>query len=437
MRRRNVFPCVMAGLSLLAGACAKRIVPVVPEGEEYVFPTAAPGELSAAETKALGEAWREVRAGDTPAAARRCERLLARRADIVPVQTVLAYARLREGRVDAASTLFASVLERRPDDVAALVGAASAELRRGDADGALGFYRRAQAVAPEDPVVRKRLAALKLQVTDRRMAEAQSALAAGDTEQAALEYRAALRAAPELAVVRLALADILVSGGDPAAALAVLEEDPSADRGVALRLGGLLAGQQEYAGAAEVYERLLARDPEDAAARAGSKAARESLALLAMPEEYRAIEEAPGISRADLAALLAVRVPALRGRGTEDARVVVDISGSWAREYIAAVVALGIMDPYPNHTFQPAAVVRRVDLARAAARALDRWGWPRAAAPAPSDMVPTHLDYGAVERTLGARLMGLTAEGAFEPWRQVSGREAVSVVDALARLAGS
>jgi hypothetical protein len=51
-------------------------------------------------------------------------------------------------------------------------------------------------------------------------------------------------------------------------------------------------------------------------------------------------------------------------------------------------------------------------------------------------MPRSHLDYGAVERVLGAGLMELTPAGAFEPWRPVSGREAREVVDALGRLVG-
>lgn len=437
MRHARVVACVTACLGLLAAACAKRVVPAIPEGESYVFPGAAEGEVSRDEAKALREAWSEILAGDAPAAARRCERLLARRPGLLPAETALAYARLRSGRTEEAAALFAAILDESPEYVPALVGAASAEFRRGDPDGALGLYRRAQAAAPQDALVRKRLAALKLQVTERRMALAEAALAAGDQAQAALEYRAALQAAPEVAGVRLALAELLLAGGDPAAAEAVLEEDPSGDRGVALRLAEVLSGEQHYARAAEVYEALLARDPADAGARAGLTSARESLALLSMPEEYRAIEQAPRVSRADLAALLAVRLPAARSPGEGESRVLVDISGSWAREHIAAVVALGIMDAYPNHTFQPEALVRRVDVARAAARVLDRWRWTRGTSPAPSDMAPTHLDYGAVGRVLAAGLMGLTAEGAFEPWRPVSGREAIEVLDALARLGGS
>ena len=162
--------------------------------------------------------------------------------------------------------------------------------------------------------------------------------------------------------------------------------------------------------------------------------ARESLEMLSMPEEYRRIPESARITRADLAALLATRLPSLRGLGPGEPRVAVDIGGSWAREEVARVLALGIMDVYPNHTFQPGAVVRRVDLARAAAQALDRLGAPRAPAPAPADMSRSHLDYDAVARVLGAGLMGLAPSGAFEPWRPVSGSEAIEVVDAVARL---
>jgi hypothetical protein len=95
-----------------------------------------------------------------------------------------------------------------------------------------------------------------------------------------------------------------------------------------------------------------------------------------------------------------------------------------------------VLDLYPNHTFQPAATVRRVDLARAVARVLERLGWPRAAAPVPADMTRAHLDFDAVERALGAGVMSLAPGGAFEPWRPVSGREALDVVDSVARLVG-
>jgi tetratricopeptide (TPR) repeat protein len=436
MKRRDApLALAMAGALFLV-SCAPRVAPRLPEGEDYVLPAAAPGELSKDEARDLESAWRRIQAGDAAEAGRSLERLLARRPGLLPVETGLAYARLRAGRLDDAAALFDSVLARREDYVPALVGAGSTAFRRGDAEAAVRLYRRAQAAAPNDPLVRKRLAELKVQVADRRMALAQAAVEAGDDAAAAREYRAALEAAPEVAGVRLALADLLEQQGDPVGAVAALEGDPSGDRQVALRLARLLASQHEYARAGEVYRGLLTRNPADAEALAGERAAREGLELLTMAEEYRRIPEASRLSRADLAALLAVKVTALRRIGSHEPRVAVDIGGSWAREYVATVLALGVMDVYPNHTFQPGATVRRVDLARAVSRALEQLRWPIGGTTAPVDMPRSHLDYEAVTRALGAGLMTLAPGGAFEPWRPVTGREGMDVVEALARLVG-
>lgn len=435
--KRPLAPAVV-GLALAVGlaACAKRVVPPIPEGEDYVYPAGRPGELSAEEAGQLREAWAEVLTGDTARAGRRYETLLKRRPDLVPAETGRAYAHLRAGRLEEAASAFAAVLERRPEDLSALVGAGSTAFRRGDLEGAVGFYRRALEAAPDDVAVRKRVAALKLQVTERHMSRAQSAVERGDTRTAAEEYAAVLETAPEVAGVRLALAELLVVAGDRPGAVDVLAADPTSDRQLALRRAALLVEDREFARATEVYAELLAHDPGDAEARAGHEAAREGLELLSMPEEYRRIPGLARITREDLAALIAVRVGALARLGPGEPRVAVDIGASWARDHVARLLALGILDVYPNHTFQPGATVRRVDLARAVARVLDRLAWPPAAAPAPSDMSRAHLDYRSVERVLGAGLMGLSDSGAFEPWRPVSGGEAVAVVDGAARLAG-
>jgi tetratricopeptide (TPR) repeat protein len=429
----------LAVLALLAGAlalgaCAKRIAPPLPQGEEYVYPAPRAGELPQADKATLQLAWREVQAGDTNAAVKRYEKLLRRFPDSAAVRSGLGYARLRAGQVPAAEQAFAATLERDPQDVPALAGQGAIAVRRGELEPAVDLYRRAAAVAPDDAVVRKRLASLKLQVTDRRMAEAEAALERGDSEAAAHAYTKALEVAPELTGVRIALAQVLAGRDDRKAATAVLEADLSGERAVLLELGRLLSEEQEYAHALDVYTRLVAHGPGDEEARAGQRRAREGLESLAMPLEYRAIVDAPRVTRADLAALLAVRVQALRRAGAGEPRVAVDITGSWARDQVARVLALGLMDVYPNHTFQPGATVRRVDLARAAARTLDVLRWPAGAAPPPADMSRAHLDFAVVERVLAAGLMGLTPAGAFEPWRPVTGREAVEVVDALARL---
>ena len=45
--------------------------------------------------------------------------------------------------------------------------------------------------------------------------------------------------------------------------------------------------------------------------------------------------------------------------------------GHWAQQWILPVVRAGVMDTQPNYTFQPAARVRRGDLAQTVSRVLD------------------------------------------------------------------
>ncbi len=426
----------LLGAVLLASACAKRIRPAIPESQDFLFPAPLAGELSAGEATALRRAWGDVLAGDAASARRRLQKLRRPGATRPSVETALAFAELRAGRSDGAAQAFAAVLAGAPRFVPALVGAGSTAAHAGDLDAALDYYRRAASVSAGEPVVRKRLGALKLQVTERHLGRAQLAIEAADLAAAIEEYRLALDAAPEVTGVRLDLADLLQKAGETSAAVAVLASDPSGERPVKLRLAAVLADSEQFAQALAVYRELLDRDPADEAARAGEALVRERLETSLMPEEYRRIPSAVQLTRAELAALLVVRVKALRRVAPGEPQVAVDISGSWAREQIPSALALEVMDVYPNHTFQPGAIVRRIDLARAAGRMLDRLGWPRAAAPVPADMPRSHLDFDAVERVLGAGLMGLTPAGAFEPWRPVSGPEAMEVVDALARLVG-
>jgi tetratricopeptide (TPR) repeat protein len=417
-------------------SCARPPATKPPETPDYVFPAAAPGELTPEEARLIDKGWRDLMAGDVPDAEKTFLKLAGRRPDLVPAQAALGYARLKTGRLPEAATAFSRALALRPDYVPALVGAGVLAQRRQDHPAALDYFRRALAGRPGEASLLRRVAELKLQITERRVAEAHAALEAGDPGTAEARYREALEAAPEVAGVRLELAELLESGGDPSAAADVLEADPSEDRQVLSRLGTLLMGLRQYERALDAWRRVLARDPRDAEALRKSREAISAIEFAKMPEEYQRIPAAPRISRADLAALLSVKLPSLTKVETRAPKVAIDISGSWAREHIVSVLALDVMDVYPNHSFQPGAVVRRGDLARAAARVLDLFRVRSGNGPAPVDMARTNLFYEAAMRVVGAGLMGLTAEGAFEPWRPVTGQEAVEVISGVARLVG-
>ncbi|MBI3932363.1 MAG: tetratricopeptide repeat protein [Acidobacteria bacterium] len=424
----------LAVLAVLA--CAPAVRPRFPEGEDYVFPVARAGELRAEEARRVDEAWRDVLAGRSSSAQKDFRKLLERRPDLVPARVGLAYALLRAGRFDEAGRGFEAALASRPDYLPGLLGAGSAAVRRRDPERALAYYRRALAVDATDATVRRRLGEVKLQVTERRVAEARGALGAGDPERAIEEFARALDVAPELGGLRVELAELLAGRGEIDEAVALLRADPGGDRQVMFRLGDVLSERGDHAGALEAYRRALTRDPKDAEALQRALDARRAWELQQMPPEYQRIFAAPRITRADLAALVAVKVGALARMPRGEPRVAVDISGSWAREHILEVLALDVMDVYPNHTFQPAAMVRRGDLARAVARVLDLLKVPTGAGPVLKDMSANNLFHGAASRAVATGLMDLTPEGAFEAWRPVSGQDAAAVVEALVRLVG-
>jgi hypothetical protein len=138
--------------------------------------------------------------------------------------------------------------------------------------------------------------------------------------------------------------------------------------------------------------------------------------------------------------VLAVRLEPLLGAAQARAGVVMtDIRGHWATPWILAVVRAGVMEPLPNHTFEPAQRVRRADFAQIVHRVLTLAaarnpampaGW-RGARVSIADLPATHPAYPAVSAAVAAGVLALSDAGQFEPGRPVTGRE---LVDAVARL---
>jgi hypothetical protein len=133
----------------------------------------------------------------------------------------------------------------------------------------------------------------------------------------------------------------------------------------------------------------------------------------------------------------------LRAYRSANVAVMTDLRGNWAAPWILAVTRARIMEPFSNHTFQPTANVRRVDLAQAVSRVLSliaaekprlaaRW---RDARPQFSDLAPGHLQYPAAARAVSAGVMAPADGEAFQLARPVTGTEAVDAIGKLAALA--
>ncbi len=147
------------------------------------------------------------------------------------------------------------------------------------------------------------------------------------------------------------------------------------------------------------------------------------------------------MSRAQLAAYLVINLEILQKYSSENPQIIVDIIQHWAQSYIQKVVNLGIMDVFPNRTFQPNQPVSKLELAKAASRVMEiiemngRHRYPADAGPAViPDVPPGHMHYGLISKPVAAGILSLDGDGRFHGSRRVSGSEAISVVNRLKAL---
>jgi hypothetical protein len=117
-------------------------------------------------------------------------------------------------------------------------------------------------------------------------------------------------------------------------------------------------------------------------------------------------------------------------------QIVIDTQNSVANAEIQTVVGVGLINPLPNHTFEPSSAVSRGDLALALARLIRLLGLSPAVPPpnAAPDLDPTSALYPEAQLVLGLGLMTLQDSGSFNVSGEVSGKEAVRSAERLFRI---
>lgn len=421
---------------------------MAPKFPDYVFPEAPMNVGSPAAREHQQAGWQYLQAGDVRGADREFNAALKESPDFYPAEAALGYAALSRKDASAAVAHFDRALSRNPGYAPALSGKGDALLSQNHPDQALRAFEAAVAAEPNLPGLRSRVEVLKLRTAQQDIAAARRAADENRLEDARRAYAEAIDASPDSAFLHRELAAVDRKAGDLPSALAHAQEavklDPTDARALLLE-AQLYEQQRQWASAADAYAAANTLEPSDEVA-AKVDEMRERSAFDALPAEYKSIEQSPSITRAQLAALVGVRLEALVRRArAASAPVITDTRGNWAAPWILSVTRAGIMDVFPNHTFQPDAVVRRGDLAHAVSQVLSRiaienpklaskWRDPR---PRFSDMSPAHLSYPAAARAVSSGVMQTLEGGAFQLSRPVSGAEAEQVVDRLEALANS
>jgi len=419
--------------------------PVVtaPRHPDFLFP-AVPEGAAPALASGIQRGWQFLQGGDLRSAAREFAAALEAVPKSASAETALAYVQLAGDDADRAVPHFDRALAADPAYVPALVGRGQALMalkREGDA---LASFEAALKRDPSLTDLQARVDVLRFRATQDLLARAKGATDVGRLDDARAAYEQAIAASPDSPFLYRELAAVERQAGQAAVAADHLRKALSLDPGDArahAALGEILDEQGDVVGALAAFEKARLIDPGAVPASALARV-RDRVALLKLPAEYAAIPGAPRATRADVAALIAVRLEALLARAAQRQVVITDVRGHWAQTWIEAVVRASVMDTLPNYQFDPGGTVRRGDLARTVSRVLSLIGALRPAAAAKwvnaqtavSDVPPAHLSYPAVSVAVASGVMPLDG-GAFGLLQPVTGAEAIDAVSRLEALA--
>jgi tetratricopeptide (TPR) repeat protein len=430
---------------LLLTSCAVKTAPPLPPSLKYpdfVFPAAAGAPQRQAD--AVDRGWRFLQNDDLKSAEREFGAALKDSPEFVPGRTGEAYVALARKDYLHALEQFDLALGRAPAYAPALVGRGQALLSMNRDREARGAFEAALAADPSLTNLAARIDVLKFREIQDLIAAARAAMNAGRLDEARSTYQRAIMETPDSGILYRELGMVERRLGNSAAALDdfnhAIALDPS-DAASLGQVGEVLEQRGDFAGAETAYRNAAAIDPY-AGYTAKAEAAAEKARDARLPEEFRALASQPRITRGDLAALIAIRLGDVLRLAPSTPVVTTDTAGHWAAPWIAQVVASRVMPAFDNHTFQPRAALRRVDLAEAVSALLRLIAQRNPALqarlearPAVADMTTSHLNYPAVATAVSAGVLPLLDGGRFDTERPVSGADAIAAIDRLRILA--
>jgi Tfp pilus assembly protein PilF len=433
---------VLAGTLWLAG-CASVPRSTGPAHPDFQIPD-VPARLAApADVRQVHlQAWQRFQSGDARGANSAFSEILKRSPGFYPAETALGFIALAGRQYKAASARFGGALARDGAYVPALDGMAAAQIGLDDLAGAIVTLERLVALVPREEY-RTRLDLVRLKQVQRLTGSARRARDAGRHAEAKEALARALAISPDSPAILRELALVELASGSQAEADAHLRRaiqlDPN-DAESHVSLAAVLEARGRVNEAASEYGRAAAIDPKW---RSKAEAARAAAERIGVPDELLGLEDAATVNRGQLAALIGTRLASILSHAQKRApTVATDIRSHWAAEWIVTVMQAGVMDAFSNHTFQPASVVSRADLAQvigklvtlALVTRVDERARLQAARPALADLPQTNAAYRSAAVAIAAGAMKADESGRFQPARPATGAEVLAAINRVDQL---
>lgn len=390
--------------------------------------------------------WTRLQAGDLRGANREFGNVVKRAPDFYPAVAGLGFAALADRDYKDAAARFSAVLVKNPRYLPAWLGQSEAQLGLKNDEDALNAMERALAIDPQRVELKSRIELVRFRRVQTLIEAGRTARAAGKLPDAEEALDAALALQPQNTMVlrELALVEVKRGALDDAEAhvrRAAQLEPNEAEGQVAL--AEVLEARKKYREASAAYTRAAAIEPKPEWSQQATALAQQA-DLAALPPEFSNLAAMASVTRAYVAALVAVRLRSVIDAAPKrPAAVTTDMRTHWAAPFVTPVTRAGVMDVYPNHTFQPSSVVRRLELAQVIARLvalagarrsaeLTRW---QAARPRLADVPATNVSYRAAALSVASGAMSTDGDDRFHPTRPVSGSELDAAISRLQQIA--
>jgi len=406
------------------------------------LPPSAIADLSLDDRILVEDAWRYIQDGRTKKAEKTINKLGSQNSfyyvGLGFVSLILEYPQRAE-------QYFKASLSEFPEMTLAHVGLAQIYLKSGQEDLAFVEYREILKVDPDHPWAKPQFEEIKMSRTEELQREANSYLTAGDMEKSKEAYLKALYFTPDAIEAHLSLAKIYKKEENLQSALVHFKAAATSvpqNTDIQMEYADTLFQAGELKKSLVLYEELSEKNPSNVEIQQRLETIKNRLGIFKLPSQYDSIQFSEAVSKEEIAALLSVKFKNIIDEPKGKPPIIIDISTSWASQFILHTASMGILDVYPNHTFQPKKIITRAEMAEVLFRLVEHlkrkeYNFIQQIPPDRiqiSDVSPGNYYYRPILLIVSYDIMDLSRDRKFNPDQAVSGQEAIRLVGLILAL---